>query len=140
MRRCEIGDCERDHYALGLCHRHYAAKRRDATTENHVRPARQCTVEGCGREYRANGYCCYHLTRQERFGNPTEPRRKGDPWTARENELLLAVPTCGRSGRAKPGSVAQLALELGRSKHAAHVQRCRLLRLAAEAAHSAPAG
>ena len=119
--------------------RHYSAAREGTKTENNVRPARQCTVEGCGREYRANGYCRYHLTRFERYGNATEPRRKGDPWTPRENELLLALPTCGRSRRAKPGSLAQLCLELGRSTQAGAVQRSHLRR-AAEAAHSTPAG
>ena len=97
-------------------------------TERGAGPIKRCFVDGYGRERRANGLCGYHLLRRQRYGDPTEPRRKGDAWTPREKEPLLAVPTCGHSGRAKPGSLAQLALELGRSLHAAHVQRSRLLR------------
>lgn len=132
-RKCKERGCDREHYALGKCRRHYAAARARAAgvpkaTERGPGPVKRCTVDGCRRERRANGFCGYHLLRWQRYGDPCEPRRKGDAWTPRENELLLALSTRGQSGRAKPGSLAQLALELGRSKHVAHVQRSRLLR------------
>ena len=127
-RKCEVRHCTRDHYALGLCFRHYDTARRRAkgmpeVGERVVGTPARCTVDGCGRDHRANGYCLYHLTRWKRYGDPCEPRRKGDPWTAREDELIRVLPTGGRSGRVKPGALSQLALELGRSIPAVRARR-----------------
>ena len=89
---------------------------------------RVCEIEGCDKpvKVKLRGLCTRHYVRWQRYGDPCAPRRKADPWTPREDELLRALPTCGRSGRAKPGSLPQLALELGRSIHALASRRHQL--------------
>lgn len=84
-----------------------------------------CIVPGCDKPVlvKLRGLCQRHYVRWQRYGDPCAPRVKGDPWTPREDELVMALPTCGRSGRAKPGAATQLAIELGRTTHAVCTRR-----------------
>ena len=87
-------------------------------------PTPPCRVPGCPRlaKVKARALCNPHYLRFQRYDDPTAPRRKSPPWTAREDELVLALPRT-RTGRAKPGTVDQLSIELGRSKHAIATRR-----------------
>ena len=98
-----------------------------------------CRVPGCGRpsKVKARALCCRHYLRFQRYGDPEAPRRKGDPWTAREDELVRSLPTYERNGRAKLGAVVQLAEELGRSRNAVGTRR-HVLRWQEAAARIAP--
>lgn len=49
---CRIDGCDGEHYAHGVCHKHYAAERRINGTP--------CATEGCGRSVVSRGLCGYH--------------------------------------------------------------------------------
>ena len=87
-------------------------------------PRLPCRISGCGRIslVPSRQLCRAHYLRWKRYGDPEAPRRKADPWTAREDELVEALPVT-RTGRAKPGTLAQLAEELGRTANAVSSRR-----------------
>jgi hypothetical protein len=83
MRLCELDDCDRPHYAKGLCEMHYQRLRSNGDPLV-IRPAgrkpegKVCTLEGCDKPRRGRGLCGMHLARLQRNGEvgPAQPMRK----------------------------------------------------------------
>ena len=127
---CTVEDCDRPRLSLGLCGKHYARYRRHGDPAIRVRrtPAlgAVCEIEGCDRPRRALGLCSTHHSQYRRRGTATPIRLKADPWTAREDEALLAVERY-ETGRARQGEFVHVAILLGRSEQACRT-RCYVLR------------
>lgn len=57
---CSVDDCASQHWAQGLCGKHYRASKRSSP----------CSIEGCGRGQVARGWCFAHWTRWKEHGDP----------------------------------------------------------------------
>jgi hypothetical protein len=87
VKRTCIGDgCERKHFALGLCERHYYRNYGKPKDKWDLSPVRQwrtlptlCEIEGCSRMPEANGMCGMHRMRLRTHGDvgPAETHRPG---------------------------------------------------------------
>jgi hypothetical protein len=91
---CREDSCPGEHFAKGLCHKHYKQSRRVAAQQ--ARPAAQrpsCTVEGCSGFNYGNGMCRSHYYKNQRAehraANPLQPR---------------PVSACTREGCDQPAS------------------------------------
>lgn len=69
-RTCTIPDCNRAHYALGLCSAHYRRQHRTGHTGSTTATTSRlpCAVDGCDLESSARGYCASHYARWKRTG------------------------------------------------------------------------
>lgn len=136
---CRVEGCDRPSQVkvARLCARHYYRLTRygdvNAPTKSPGLPAapdRPCSVSGCPNmaKVKSRALCTRHYLRWQRYLDPNAPWRKADLWTEREDELVLALPLT-KTGRARPGTLTQLAMELGRSIHGVatrrHVLTCR---------------
>src|ERR1039458_9398810 len=77
---CSIDDCDREHYALGLCNKHWQRQRPTASTADPVRIARLCTIDGCDRPHLARGMCRrrWKLDDYERNRDTIQARRRDE--------------------------------------------------------------
>ena len=79
------------------------------------RTSRGCDIPGCPNQHNAHGLCGTHFQRRQRKGDPLAPYTTLQ-FTAREDELLLSLPTVGRANRVAPGRMQELSIALGRHK------------------------
>lgn len=88
-KTCSEEDCERKHYAKGMCHNHYMRDRRKTNP-------RKCSVDGCDRGHESQGYCGGHYARLKATGDVQAdvPLRRRDP------ERVCDHPGCARPMRA----------------------------------------
>lgn len=75
---CSETDCQKKHYARGLCADHYTKWRM-------INNPRRCSVDGCDRAYKGRGLCQKHL----------------DLWR-RSPEAVVVYGRCSRRGCANP--------------------------------------
>lgn len=104
--------------AKSLCSRHYNRLRRHGDPLKGARQPRPyggvCVVDGCLREARVRGCCKTHSQRLYRNGDPHTYRR-GRPWTAAEDQVLLDLPLWPRSRWVRSGYVADAAEHMDRT-------------------------
>ncbi len=72
-RTCRIEGCDRDHYARGLCRKHY-----NATLPRKRYVAGVCAFAGCERPINSHGLCASH-DRQRREGKELHPVQARPP-------------------------------------------------------------
>lgn len=83
MRKCTVEGCTNKHAAIGLCKKHYyAKKRRESGKPERARymenPPTSCGYDSCERPYLARGYCKLHYYRA-RDGVPMDAPIKHRP-------------------------------------------------------------
>lgn len=71
LRTCGQSECERRHYANGLCKAHYERVRLGRPLTGAIRSCQArrspvCSVDGCEREFEAKGLCALHYARAYR--------------------------------------------------------------------------
>lgn len=83
-RTCSIPGCGREHYARGLCKRHYCRLWHAGQLPAPVLNVRICSVPGCGRKHYGRGVCSMHYLRLWKHGSAELPVRakKSPPPTA----------------------------------------------------------
>ena len=134
-RVCTVLGCVRPVWVLkrGLCSMHYQRfmKFQDPLVVTRKVHGNQfpCTVEVCKRRRYARGLCAYHFHRLLRRGDPLAERLKPDEYTPGEDAQLLALIAHTRNGvgRAKYGTVKDLADNIGRTRKSAS-RRLKILR------------
>ena len=131
---CTVEGCERPRKGRGWCSGHWKRWRNYGSPTGKAkprpkRPPRLCKIEGCERVVKCYGWCGIHLGRWERTGDPMLLARF--PFSPEEDRLLLALidDTTHGVGAAKRGTLAALAIQLGRSAGSCR-QRLRKLRAA----------
>ena len=74
MRICKIKDCNRKHYGLGLCNKHYLRLRINGNMDlkRNMNPPPICTIIGCNQIYYAKGYCQKHYKRFKKYNDPND--------------------------------------------------------------------
>ena len=70
-RVCEVVDCERKHYARGMCSLHYQRARAAGPLEALPEKPKECTFAGCERPVRSRGLCEVHRQQRDRGDNLT---------------------------------------------------------------------
>jgi hypothetical protein len=60
---CTVKDCQRKHFANGMCNHHHRKNRIEFPTSS-------CSVESCEKGAFLKGYCQMHYTRDYRHGDP----------------------------------------------------------------------
>lgn len=68
---CQLDECERPHWARGLCNMHYARHRKAGTLPPRVRFSGPCTAPGCELRAYALGRCRPHYDDARRTGELT---------------------------------------------------------------------
>ncbi|WP_104172571.1 hypothetical protein [Arthrobacter sp. Y81] len=84
-RGCSVAECERPHYATGLCRLHYNRQITTGSTELKPKapkpetPRGECDVEGCTAPKKSPGvaYCSRHYSNFRRHGVPVLPNERG---------------------------------------------------------------
>lgn len=118
---CTEADCEKRHFARGLCQTHYNklrlivenARRREvranARAESKERKNRVCSIQGCGRDSRVGDLCMHHYHKAP-DADDFEPRTKTlSPEVQRIVYRQWADAHSGRSGL----TVADIAAQWG---------------------------
>jgi hypothetical protein len=96
MSFCSVTDCDRRHYAKGLCAMHYKRKAGTgkvgdaAPMSRGSAPRGTCSVEDCGRSHYARGYCAMHYKRVVATGSagPATAKGPGAPKPARKCSVI----------------------------------------------------
>lgn len=102
MKVCTVENCDRQHYALGLCHPHWQRQRKGMPL-GPLRPRSRkgefqlCSVEGCGRRMKGHRLCRLHLERLKATGSTD------DPVTL---PATCSVEGCGRPRKSRDGLCA----------------------------------
>ena len=68
MKPCTVLNCNRPHYAKGLCAMHYQRLTATGTTDKKHYPL-ICSVNGCNKKRKSKGLCVAHYTRVIRTGS-----------------------------------------------------------------------
>lgn len=87
QRGCSVEDCDRSHYAKGMCHLHWQRQKKGQPFEAPLRGSiEECSIEGCGKGGKiTRGLCRTHYTRwfaRQRYGRPE----------TRDNDLAIKLP------------------------------------------------
>lgn len=69
-KRCNIINCDRSHYARGMCNLHYARWFRTGSPILKSKPIRFCKVDGCDRIVRCKDLCGSHYQTFVKTGSP----------------------------------------------------------------------
>ena len=134
MKLCTIDGCDRPAKARGWCGMHWKRWRRHGET-GEAAPLRHkqdgvCSAPDCRLPAHAFSLCHTHYNRQTRFGRFHKVKL---PYTAREDEELLALPVYPRSGMVMRPHLKDAAERMGRPVVSAGMRRKWLLRLLRQA-------
>lgn len=94
-RTCTFSECDRKHYARGLCGGHYQQQvaGKDLKPLRVIDPNRVCEAEGCEDKPSTKGYCGMHYRRFKRTGSP-ERGKYG-------KLKICSVESCQRASRSR---------------------------------------
>lgn len=81
-KQCSVFGCNNEHFARGLCAKHYSRMRRTGQLEKTYKTGRKplnqivaCSVDGCDKPVRSRGFCAKHHSRWLRHGSPDIVKR-----------------------------------------------------------------
>ena len=76
MKKCSAPECDRKHYAKGLCGPHYARVSKSLTPIRPWRRPHQCSFPGCTKKYYCHGFCLHHYLKHKKGMPLDSPRLK----------------------------------------------------------------